>query len=240
LRPVFERRFALRLAAIALFGTVATTLLLLYGARLTDGVSTALLLQAEPVYSLVLAAWVLKEPTPARQVFGTGLVLLGILFVLYDGSFSVGLGGWLILLAPFGWQMSHVLALRVMPPLSPYALTAGRYVYGTIGLFVAQLVFGRSSVLDAGGSTLGMAVFHGAVLFFCGTLFWYETIKRIDLARATVLVTPCEPLISVILVWGLLGALPSLWQLAGLVTLLAGIGVVVQSRRRDAALPLTE
>lgn len=216
------------LVPIALLGTTATTLLLLYGARLTDGVSAALLLQVEPAYSLALTWLVLRRPAPARQILGTLLVAAGIALVLYDGSLRVGIGGVLILLAPLGWQLSHLLALRVMPPMSPYALTAARYLYGGSALVLAQALVGTSSISALGARGVAMSAFHGVVLFFCGTLFWYETIRRLDLARATAIVTPGEPLMSLVLVWALLGGLPNGWQTAGIALVLPGIWLVVR------------
>src|SRR5436309_13419393 len=57
-RQLFEPAMLGWLVPIALLGTTVTTLMLFFGTRLTDGVSAALLLQSEPVYSLALT-WVL-------------------------------------------------------------------------------------------------------------------------------------------------------------------------------------
>src|SRR6185369_15406484 len=100
-------------------------------------------------------------------------------------------GGILIMLAPLGWQLSHLLALRVMPVTGAYAMTAARYVYGGAGLVLIQLLFGKSPLSSLGHQGAAMALFQGIVLFFCGTLFWYETIRRLELARATAIVAPC-------------------------------------------------
>lgn len=229
--------FLLWLIPIAGLGTTVTTLLLLFGARLTDGVSVALLLQVEPVYSLALVWLLHRRRAPARQLLGTGLLLAGIALVVYDGSLRIGLGGALILLAPLGWQASHVLALRVMPPMSPYALTAARYLYGGAALVAAQAVLGTAPVSALGLRGVAMSVFHGVVLFFCGTLFWYETIRRIDLSRATAIVAPGEPLMSLVLVWAVLGGLPNRWQLAGIALVLPGVWLVVKGAGRDSATP---
>src|SRR5262245_25202238 len=227
LGQVVDPRFVGWLVPISLLGTTATTLLLFYGSRLTDGVSAALLLQSEPVYSLALT-WLVWQRTPSRrQLVGTTLILLGIVMVLYDGTFRIGLGGALILLAPLGWQVSHMLALRVMPPMSPYALTAARYLYGGAGLVLTQVLFGTASVRSVDTTALAMATFHGVVLFFCGTLLWYETIRRLDLSRATAIVTPCEPVMSLVLVWALLGGLPNVYQAIGLLLLAPGMWLVV-------------
>ena len=234
-RQLFEPAMLGWLVPIALLGTTVTTLMLFFGTRLTDGVSAALLLQSEPVYSLALT-WVLwRRGVSRRQLLGTGLVLAGIVLVLYDGSFHIGAGGALILLTPLGWQLSHILALRVMPPMSPYALTAARYVYGGAALVLVQALLGKAPASSIGARGLAMASFHGVVLFFCGTLFWYETIRRLDLSRATAIVTPCEPLISLILVWVLLGGVPNRWQTMGLVLLVPGMWLVVRRFVRDAA-----
>ena len=227
LAQLVDRRFIAWLVPISLLGTTATTLLLFFGSRLTDGVSAALLLQSEPVYSLALTWLLWRRPASPRQLAGTTLILLGIVLVLYDGTFHVGLGGALILLAPLGWQLSHVMALRVMPPMSPYALTAARYLYGGAGLVLIQALFGSASIRSVDATALAMAVFHGVVLFFFGTLLWYETIRRLDLSRATAIVTPCEPIVSLVLVWALLGGLPNIYQAMGLLLLGPGMWLVV-------------
>lgn len=242
LRQVFRPAVVPRLVLIALLGTTATTLLLFFGARLTDGVSAALLLQAEPVYSAALAWLIWRRPLPPRQAAGTALLIAGVALVLYNGAVTVGLGGLLILMVPLGWQLSHVLALGVMPPMSPRALTAARYIYGGAGLVVIQCALGGESIASLGWRGVGMSVFHGVVLFFCGTLFWYETIRRIDLARATAIVTPCEPVLSVALVWALLGGLPTGWQALGLALMVPGMLLVVgisfrRGRRTASASP---
>jgi drug/metabolite transporter (DMT)-like permease len=227
LRQIFVWRSVVWLVPIAFLGTTVTTLLLFFGARLTDGVSTALLLQAEPAVSLALTWLVWRRRVPAMQVLGTALTILGISLVLYDGTLRIGLGGLLIVMTTIGWQLSHLLALRVMPPMSPYALTAARYLYGGAVLVGLQMAWGSSSPSALWGKGIAMVLFHGSVLFFCGTLFWYETIRRLDLARATAIVAPGEPLMSLALVWLLLGALPNRWQAAGLLLLLPGVWLLV-------------
>ena len=236
LQQVFQRGTIGWLVPIALLGTTATTLLLLFGARLTDGISTALLMQSEPIYSLLLTRIFWNRPAPARQLLGTALLLTAIVLVLYDGSFRIGFGGLLVLLVPLGWQLSHVLALRVMPPMSPYALTAARYLYGGAALVLLQGAFGGASAASLGWTGLWMAGFQGVVLFFCGTLFWYETIRRIDLSRATAIVTPCEPILSVVLVCVLLRTGPSLWQGLGLALTVPGMLMLFRTGRASGSL----
>jgi drug/metabolite transporter (DMT)-like permease len=82
-----------------------------------------------------------------------------------------------------------------------------------------------------------MAGFHGAVLFFLGTLLWYEVIKRLDLARATAIITPAEPIASLLLVWLLLGSTPNLLQWIGLLLVAPGMWFVVTRSGFDESKP---
>ena len=95
--------------------------------------------------------------------------------------------------------------------------------YGGAGLILTQVLFGHASVRELPASAYAMALFHGVVLFFFGTLLWYETIRRLDLSRATAIVTPCEPVVSLLLVWMLLRTLPNVYQAMGLLLLAPGM-----------------
>src|SRR5579885_2984625 len=103
LKLLFDRRFRLRLAAIA----------------------ATILLQTEPVYSLLLAVVVVKERPSGRQLLATATILVGIASVFgAGGTFSPMWAATMVLITPLFWQSSHVMGLRLMPPLSPLTVTA--------------------------------------------------------------------------------------------------------------------
>jgi drug/metabolite transporter (DMT)-like permease len=66
-------------------------------------------------------------------------------------------------------------------------------------------------------------VLQGVVLFYLGTLLWYETIARLDLARATSIVVPSVPLLSLGASFLLLGEVAQPRQWLGLLTTAAGV-----------------
>ena len=63
LHYLFDRRFAPRMLAMSMAGTVTTSLTLIYGLRHIDAVAGTILLQTEPIYSLLLATIVQLVPS---------------------------------------------------------------------------------------------------------------------------------------------------------------------------------
>jgi drug/metabolite transporter (DMT)-like permease len=125
-----------------------------------------------------------------------------------------------------------VLVLRRLPGTPAPVLTGARYVWGA--LFLAPALW-LSPAGPAGvplGEQLPILLFQGVVLSYAGTMFWYLAILRLDLARATAVVVPSIPVLSLGVSYLLLGETATARQLAG--TLLTVAGVVAFARAPHA------
>ena len=78
LAVLFVPRFRMRMFAMSMVGTVATSLTLTYGLTRIDAIAGTILLQTEPVYSLILATILIGERPSWRQLLATATILLGI------------------------------------------------------------------------------------------------------------------------------------------------------------------
>lgn len=232
---LFDVRYRLRLVAISMTGTVATALALIYGLRKIDAVAGVLLLESEPVYSLVLATTFLKERPSRRQLLATAVILAAIGFVFGVGrAFSPWYDALLVLITPLFWQSSHILSLRVMPPLTPRVITGARYVYAAIALVIVLLTADRNSVvaLRAPG-VLSTILFTGAFVYFMGSFTWYGAINRLSLAWTTTLVIPAVHFAALAFAMLFLRERPSPHELAGIALAVTGIlGLVFGSDAR--------
>ncbi|MGZ6252382.1 MAG: DMT family transporter, partial [Candidatus Binataceae bacterium] len=134
-----DRRYRMRLLTLSIIGTVVTTLTLIFGLRRIDAVAGTLLLQSEPVYSLLLATLFVGERPTSRQLIATAIIVVGIASAVgaSSSSYSPAWAAILVAATPLLWQTSHVLSLPVMPPLSPLCMTAARYGYASIVLTLA-------------------------------------------------------------------------------------------------------
>jgi O-acetylserine/cysteine efflux transporter len=226
---IFARPYAPRLFALSLTGSLATSLLLIYGLHQIDAVAAVILLESEPVYSLILATMFLRERPSARQLLATATILAGIGSVFGAGrAFSPFTAAALVFVTPLFWQISHVISLGVMPPLRPLCVTSARYVYAALVLVVVALIVDRGAFGELGNRDVMLAAgFAGAFVYFAGSLTWYGAISRLSLTWTTAFVIPGVPLLSFAFAIIFLGERPNLREYIGISVAILGVAALV-------------
>ena len=226
LSRLLERETAPLLILLGALGTTLPFVLFFIGTQRTSAIEAVLCLQTEPVYSLIVAWLFLGHRLTVRRV-GAALVLAaGIVLAVGVGGLSDPLGVALLLVTPLSWQICHLLTLRGLPSVEPYLLTGARYVYGGALLALAAWVFGGPNWMPAGDAfveQLPVLALQGVVLSYVGTMLWYQTIARLDLARATAIVVPSVPLLSLGASFLVVGEVPTLHQAAGMLLTAGGV-----------------
>ncbi len=226
LGALVEPRRGPRLALVGLLGTALAYALLFEGTRRTSAITSVLCLQSEPLYAL-LAAWAfLGHRLSLRRVAAAAVMAFGIFLAVGTGAAEDPIGVALLLLTPLCWQASHLLALRGLVGVSPQVFTGARYLWG--GLFLVGYSLARGVEVPAlGPRFLALLAFQGVVLLFLGTLAWYQTIARLDLARATAIVVPAIPLVSTLASHLIVGEVPTAAQWCGLLLITGGVAAFV-------------
>lgn len=207
---------------ISLFGTLFTSILFFFGATMTSGINVSLLLQIEPIYAIFLGFFILKEHISNRQILATFLIISGVIIIVYNGTFALNLGDVLIISTPMGWQISHIVVKRVSNRIGTYVLVTGKFLYAGIILLIFSTLFGTNQFeIFFEPLNLALILLLGTTAVI-GYILWLEAIKRINVSKATVLISP-YPIISVIFAWFILSELPSIFQIIGLIAVIIGI-----------------
>ncbi len=242
LSMLVDRRYRMRLLLLSIIGTVVTTLTLIFGLRRIDAVAGTLLLQSEPVYSLLLATLFAGERPTLRQLGATAIIITGIVSTI-DASSSAYSPAWAAMLVagtPLLWQTSHVLSLPVMPPLSPVCMTAARYGYAAVVLILALAVVNPRAIGQlADPVVLGTILATGVVCYFLASLAWYAAINRLSLAWTTALVIPGIPLLSIVCAIVFLGEHATLRDFIGILLAIAGVLLLVLGAEGVRRVPIT-
>ncbi|HLX36727.1 MAG TPA: DMT family transporter, partial [Candidatus Binataceae bacterium] len=217
LSKLFDCRYLPWLIAMSMSGTFLTSITMIYGMQHIDAIAGVILLQTEPVYSLILSTVVVGERPSSRQLLATATILVGIGSVFLSGSaFSPLSAAALLFVTPFFWQTSHVLGLRVMPPLRPICIAGARFFFAAC-IFIPMFALRRNASLAqlADPRLLMVIVATGFFVYFLSALTWYGAISRLSLSWTTALVVPGVPLISMLFAMVFLGEHPTAREVTG-------------------------
>ncbi|MGA9721903.1 MAG: DMT family transporter [Candidatus Binatus sp.] len=226
---IVDPRYRGRLFMVAMAGTVMTSLTLTYGLTRIGAVAGVLLLQTEPVYSLILSTVFVGERPSGRQMLATAAILVGIGSVFAGGgSFSPLWASAIIFTTPLFWQASHVMGLKLMPPLTPISMTGGRFFYAALVLTAMLLLFRRDSLVQLTDPTsLAVMVVTGFFIYFLSGLTWYGAINRLSLAWTTALVVPGIPILSILFAVMFLGERATAREVVGILISVSGVLALV-------------
>jgi drug/metabolite transporter (DMT)-like permease len=243
LGTLVARRWTPRLVALSMAGSAATSLMLIFGLRRIDASAGVILLQSEPLYSLLLATIFLGERPSRRQLLATAVILTGIGSVFGAGrAFFPLSAAAMLFLTPLFWQTSHVISLGVMPPLSEICVTGARTIFAAVVLVAIFLAIDApAAVALADPRTLAVICATGGFVYVLGSLTWYGAINRLSLAWTTALTIPGVPMLSFLFAIVLLGEHPSSREVHGMLIAVAGVLLLVLGadpgrKHRDAEL----
>jgi drug/metabolite transporter (DMT)-like permease len=228
-KELIKRENMVYLFFISFFGSVIALILFLVGVGMTSGISASLLLQIEPIYSVLLGFFVLKEAIGKRQLSAMFLVIIGVGVIFYNGSLQINYGDILVLATPLFYQISHLIVKKVMKKIEEDVIIAGRFLYAVPIFLVLSTLAGANQF-----EVLLKPLYFSLLLFLgvswaLGYILWIKAIKRINLSKATVIVAP-YPILSLIFAWVILSEVPSVYQLTGLVLVIIGIYVMGRTR----------
>jgi O-acetylserine/cysteine efflux transporter len=226
LRPLFASPRTPRLVALGAIGTALPVFLYFEGARLSSATLAALCVQIEPAYSLLLAWLALGHRPSAGRVLAVAVILSGIALATGVRGVARSPGAALLLATPLCWQLGNLIALRGLGDASAAVLAAARYVYGALIVVAVWLArTGADALLPPAdlAALLPVLALQGVAIYRFGTFLWYQTLLRLDLARATAIVSPSVPVLSLGASFALVGEIPTPAQAAGIGLAAAGI-----------------
>jgi len=223
---LFDKRYFFHFLLIGFFGITLSNICFFFGVTLTSGINSSILLVIEPLYAIFIGYILLNEKITLKQMFFTFVIMLGTVVVVSRAKFSLNWGDLLVLLTPLCWQIAHFFSKRLMTEhkeITPMIIATARTLYGGIFLFILSSAKGMNQYNKLGvKGVLLILLFQGIIGFALHYSIWYEAIKRLNLSKATTLVS-VYPTFSILLAWLILKEVPNLYQLAGFGIIILGI-----------------
>ncbi|HEX7337437.1 MAG TPA: DMT family transporter [Gemmatimonadales bacterium] len=208
--------------------------------RLTTAANTIFLQSTAPLYLLVLAPWLLKEPV-RRQDLGFMLAVgLGLMLFFVGVEAPLGTapdpvhGNLLALASGFFWALA-VCGLRWLGSGRARASPLAAVVFGNLIAFFISLPY----ALPLGPHSAGdwsVIVYLGVFQIALAYVLVTRAINHIPALEASVILL-IEPVLNPIWAWLFQGEVPGAWALVGGVIILGATTAKTWAERRVAAEP---
>jgi drug/metabolite transporter (DMT)-like permease len=227
-----------RVAAMGLLGVPLYNLAFLHGLRTVPSGTAALVIALNPVFTAVLARFLLKEPFGLRRAVGLALALAGVFVVIRYGTDKPVdwpyLSSALVLtLAPLSWALYTVIGRGLPQAADAFDTTYALLLVGSLPLLVlATPALGRS--LLARPAALGAALYLAVPCTLVAYAGWIWALKRLPAGEVAAFVFLNPPLAN-LWAWLFEGATLRPPFLVGAAVLLAGVGTIVRPLPRLGA-----
>lgn len=231
---LIDKDIRFRLSVMGLFGTALPFMLLLLALRWTTPSNSAILNQAESVYSLIFAFLFLRERPSLKQIAGTVMVVAGAVLILAVNGYTPMWKGDLIVIGTvWMFQVSHIAAKKLPADISVDFITAARGFYGFLWsavLALAALPLGMEISFKPSAVSVAALFYIAVFVYTLRNKFWYQAIRNMPLAKATAVILS-YPVFTYILSVAIGFDKIQLYQVAGLALALGGAYMVTLTKR---------
>jgi drug/metabolite transporter (DMT)-like permease len=194
-----------------LFATAISYSLYSLGTSMSTAVNSAIITRLEVFYSLAIGWLFLREKVSGRALTASLLLFGGVFLVLTGGKWiTPRKGDLLLLLTPLFWQLGHTVAK--FTDYSPLTIATLRNTFGFLLLLPLALLGGIQFT--------GLALAEGIVIAATQAL-WYASISRINLSKATAILTPA-PVVTIVVAIAFLGEKVGVYHLLGFLLVATG------------------
>ncbi len=216
------------LLSIAVLGGAFAFLLYFNGLTLTTAGSAALLQKTLPLFVALLAFIFLRERISKKMAIAIAAMFLGVVLIYFTQIAPAplwsnpSLGDLLILIATVLWAAESILAKRAMElGTTNFVVSFARMFFGGLILFGFVLLLGKLGALLTLSAQQWINVLISTALLFGYVLFWFWSIRCINVTKAAtlLLLAPIISLAGGVLLFG--EPIPAL-ELAGAAVILVG------------------
>ncbi len=230
-----------RTIAIALVNVMGWNILAVYGVQFMASGRAAILGYTMPVWSVIVATWLLKEPFTKRRMLGSALGGAGLFLLLGEEVQAVGrspLGAMLMIGAALCWALGTIMMKRWPVSLPASAFTAWQMLISAPPIIIFALTF-EGGTFNPFALSLWMmlGVFYNVFIAFIFCYWaWTKIVfgAPVGVSSLSVMMTPVVGVFSGML---LLGETPHWQDYAALVLVVTSLATVLMPAKSIKTTP---
>ncbi len=229
---------AKELLSLSVLGLTGVTLLYIFqfiGIEYTTASTSAVLINTNVIFIVLLSATFLKEKFPLRKSAGIAFSFVGVLVVIFAQMTNESIafsnvfliGCIFIILSAFCWAIYSIVGKRLLDKYDPFTVTTYAFVLGTI-FFLPVVLPDITDVIQGVSFNGWMAILYLALICSVfGYVAWYYALSRIEAGRAAVFLN-LIPLFTIVISF-FTGEIPTFIFLIGAILIIYGVYLTQKS-----------
>ena len=203
--------------------------------ELAGAINGALAQQTSIIFALIFGFCINHEKVTKTQIVFSIVLLFGLTFAITQGSFNLlefNIGVGLMMITTAIWMIAHSIT---RPILDKDEITATQLVFirnvisGAI-LFSTYFLFFPLSNINLLFEPINIFFFVAIGFFYAfDVLYWYRAIQKIDVSKATIIVSPM-PILVAFLAYLILGEIFTIYHLIGTLIVIGSIIIIVRKK----------
>ena len=196
-----------------------------------------------PIYIILFVSWIHRKFPPIAQVIGMFITLIGLFFLLTNGTFSgLSLGKetiiWGVLLG-FTFSFYTLYPARLMQEWGVLVSVGWAMLIGGLTLFILNPVAVVRQLLLLADWQTALMLFFTIIIGTVAFILFLSSMKYITAIETSIL-SSFEPLTAIIISMFWFGQVLGIWQLIGAAVMLVGvtqISIAGSKTANDADMP---
>lgn len=229
---------AKELLSLSVLGLTGVTLLYIFqfiGIEYTTASTSAVLINTNVIFIVLLSATFLKEKFPLRKSAGIAFSFVGVLVVIFAQMTNESIafsnvfliGCIFIILSAFCWAIYSIVGKRLLDKYDPFTVTTYAFVLGTI-FFLPVILPDITDVIQGVSFNGWMAILYLALICSVfGYVAWYYALSRLEAGRAAVFLN-LIPLFTIVISF-FTGEIPTFIFLIGAILIIYGVYLTQKS-----------
>ena len=230
---------------LAFFNIAGWNGFVLFGVQQLPAGRSAIIAYTMPIWSTLIAMYVLHEPLSRRKIFGLALGMMGMIVLLGEDIRhirSTPTGAILILCAAILWAVGTVLLRKWKPPIPQNTMSGWMMLIGWLPLVVAAPFFETHPWSYLGHLSGGawFAILYN--IFLAGTLAhwaWFTLARTLPVAVSSLSSLPV-PVVGVFAGMIFLGERPGVAEFVALGLVIASLFAVLWAPQEKKPAPAAE
>ncbi len=189
--------------------------------------------QTTIIFALLFGFLINHEKISKTQILFSFILLFGLTLAVTQGNFNlleINIGVGILMITTMLWMLAHSITKPMFDrnEITPIQLSFIRYVISGLFLITTYFIFfplGNISLLLDPINILFFIMI--GVLYGFDVLFWYKSLERIEMSKASVIVSPM-PILVALFAFIILGESFTIFHLIGTLIIIFSITMIVR------------